>query len=463
MEAAAAGALYVAKNVAEGAAAVYAGLSIPTAPLKATFRQIKAPSLPRSSHSLCVVGGRAYVFGGEIAPRQPVDNDMHIITLPSAELQEADYIAVSPKPVKANGPVPQARVGHTAVPVGHRIYIFGGRGGEAMTALEEAGRVWVFDTASNTWDHLDPNSNSSRPEARSYHASAVSEKPSPIVPRNARDAENTTVETNAPGGPISGPPDPDSYGTVFVHGGCLSAGQRTSDCWAFDISARKWDQFPSAPGPDRGGASMVVVKDRIYRFGGFDGTRELGGTVDYLDLSSATYDDKAGRGEMSLMPQPPGEWLTSSFPVGSENNAGPKNRSVAGLVPINTGQGRNYLLLICGETTPSDKGHSGAGKFLDDVWSFQLRPEGSTAASVKDATRGVLMGKDTGEAKSFEVKYYDSDGVMIQESQKKPMCGRGWFGSATLGDAGGSGDVLVWGGVEESNGRLGDGWIISVE
>ena len=35
----------------------------------------------RSSHAIAVVGDKLYMFGGENAPRQPVDNDMHVFDL----------------------------------------------------------------------------------------------------------------------------------------------------------------------------------------------------------------------------------------------------------------------------------------------------------------------------------------------------------------------------------------------
>lgn len=457
-------AAYAAKNVAEGATALYAGLTTPTAPLRATFRRVRAPPLPRSSHSINVIGGRAYIFGGEVTPREPVGNEMHVVTLPSAELQDADHVAVP-----AKGPeVPCPRVGHTASAIGQRIYVFGGRGGASMAALEEHGRVWVFDTTTLTWGFLDPNPLSPFPAARSYHAAASSPRPlpapQPTNPAAALDPPDTT--TSAPSAAPS-PHPPDSHGTLFVHGGCLSSGGRASDLWSFDVSSRSWSALPSAPGPARGGTCLALLKDRLYRFGGFDGARELGGAVDHLDLSGGTFADKGGRGEMSLAPAPPGRWETQGFGVAGGGGGGKEDgmaaRSVCGFVPVSTGQGRNYLVVLGGETTPSKEGHAGAGRFLDDVWSLQVRPEGATAASVKDAVRGVLIGRETGEEECVQVRYYDGEGVLVQEGQGKPMGARGWFACDRVGDVAGPGSVIVWGGVNEKNERLGDGWIISFE
>jgi Galactose oxidase, central domain len=42
-----------------------------------------AESLKRSSQVLSVIGDTAYIFGGELVPRQPRDNDVHVIQLSS--------------------------------------------------------------------------------------------------------------------------------------------------------------------------------------------------------------------------------------------------------------------------------------------------------------------------------------------------------------------------------------------
>jgi len=88
-----------------------------------------------------------------------------------------------------------------------------------------------------------------------------------------------------------------------------------------------------------------------------------------------------------------------------------------------------------------------------------LKPEGMTAASLKDATRQAVK-KDTGEAECAEVRYHDAEGKLVQRSH---MGARGWFACAGAGDIGDGGRVVVWGGVGDDNERLGDGWLISVE
>lgn len=432
-------AVYAAETAVEGAVAAAFGIAKATMPLKATFHRIPTSNpLPRSSHSLSIIKGRAYIFGGEIRPREPVDNVVHVYTLPSSGVLEADYQSI---PAKASdgSDVPAPRVGHTAAVVEDRIYVFGGRGGKEMTPLEEKGRVWVFDTKMRHWSYLDPVKGSPYPEARSYHASVGNEHP---LPRKNDHTEN----------PV-GSPDEEAHGTIFIHAGCPASG-RVSDVWAFDIASRIWSPYPDAPGPARGGTCLTFAKNRLYRYGGFDGKSELGGQIDYLDLLVATFDDQSGKGELALSPRT-GRWETITFPA---DGSAPGDRSVAGLQPINTGQGRSYLLLFLGERDPSSSGHDAAGKFWSDVWSFQLHPEGMTAASFKDATKEVI-GKGTGEGTWAQVEI--AEATMSGGKQAHPGS-RGWFASAPGQDMDVE-SVVLWGGIDAKNERIGDGWILTVE
>lgn len=53
----------------EGAAIAGIGLAQSTQPLNATFTRITSEAfLPRSSHTISVVAGKAYIFGGEKSP-----------------------------------------------------------------------------------------------------------------------------------------------------------------------------------------------------------------------------------------------------------------------------------------------------------------------------------------------------------------------------------------------------------
>lgn len=148
-----------------------------------------------------------------------------------------------------------------------------------------------------------------------------------------------------------------------------------------------------------------------------------------------------------------GQWETVEPP--SDTNI-PGNRSVAGFQPVTTGQGRNYLLLFLGERDPSSSGHEAAGNFWDDVWSFQLPPDGMTAASFKDATR-QLFGAKTGEATWARCDIAEASKAGHTEHPGQ----RGWFASARQSIDPGS--VILWGGLTSDNNRAGDGWILTVE
>lgn len=436
-----------AANIAHGLAQV-------TVPLNAKWHRISAPHLPRSSHTLSVVSGRAYIFGGEVEPREPVDNYMHVVTLPSGTATDADYQSIPAKP--ANGrEVPEKRVGHTAAVVGEKIFVFGGRGGLDMKPLEEHGRMWVYDTRTDTWEVLVPSSKMPYPPARSYHASIGIDTPRPpaskVKPANPVTEEPAigTIATAAGG-------DAEAYGTIFVHAGCASSG-RTNDLWAFDIADKTWKQFPDAPSAPRGGASIAHAKNRLYRYGGFNGNTQEGGQIDYLDLGVEVFNDEALRGEVGITAKM-GEW--NSFVFTEENMLCPGPRSVTGLHTITTGMGREYLILLLGERDTSPEGHAGAGEFYDDVWAFQLPPQGMTGASFKDATWQAL-GRETGEALWSQVNAIDAEGEEGDDVRALVPNPRGWFGSSGIGDLDRR-SVIIWGGLNGHNERLGDGWILKV-
>lgn len=553
------------------------GQAQPTNPnLQATWERIFVPSLARSSHSINVVAGNAYVFGGEVEPRKPVDNDMHIIVLPYSSAN-ADYVAVHPKaaprpePVQiptvveptaedesedkgkakdlsdvdlaspaqelgevitgseqiADGPdpsttkakepahaspdnsslgdVPSPRVGHATAVIGTRIFLFGGRGGPDMAALEEHGRVWVFDTKTNLWSYLDPlmpavepispafaDKRQHYPAARSYHSAVGVSLPRDFSSGNkgmrqswAQWAQGDSETVGTPQNPIVGhvannsrDEDEDGYGTFIVHGGCFTEG-RTNDVWAFDVRSKVWQQLPSAPGLPRGGTTLALAAGKLWRFGGFNGESEEGGQLDCLELGIDSFNDLSGEADLVLSAK--GEWKSilaedlassalESEPAGEDDSTKPLakpvshpwpgHRSVAGLHTVTIGgpTGREYLLLLLGERDPSDDGHNAAGKFWDDVWAYEIpRPSAAAAAtSFVDSWLGRTPAA-AGQGKWFKVETdaYDEEDV----GAAKGPGPRGWFATAHMGELEERG-VVLWGGVDGQNSRLGDGWIL---
>ncbi|KAL9241206.1 hypothetical protein vseg_015341 [Gypsophila vaccaria] len=174
----------------------------------------------RSSHAIAVVEKKAYAFGGEFAPRVPVDNKLYVFDLDDQSWSTADQ----------TGDVPPPRVGVTMASVNDIIYVFGGRDAEH----KELGELYSFDTATNKWTLL--SSGETGPAHRSYHSTAADER------------------------------------YVYVFGGCGFSG-RLNDLWAYDTVDQKWVEFP-LPGENckgRGGPGLVVVNNKVWVVYGFAG------------------------------------------------------------------------------------------------------------------------------------------------------------------------------------------------
>lgn len=198
----------------------------------------------RSSHAIAIAGQKAYIFGGELTPRVPVDNDLHVFGLEDHSWSVA----------AATGDVPPPRVGVTMAAVGGIIYVFGGRD----DTHKELNELYSFDTASNRWTLL--SSGETGPPHRSYHSMTTDDR------------------------------------RVYVFGGCGVAG-RLNDLWAYDVKDREWVQFP-APGDEckgRGGPGLAVTGEKIWVVYGFSG-EELD-DVHCFDRMSNQWAEVETRGE----------------------------------------------------------------------------------------------------------------------------------------------------------------------
>lgn len=313
-------------------------------PIRVSWQQIAGSQLPRSSHTIAVSDSSLLLFGGEIQPRQPVPNDLHVIDL------EPPHNAHSTNSSSA----PSARVGAASTTCSGKSYIFSGRGGPSMAAIEEKGALHVLDLASFEWGLLTPaDENASYPPARSYHAMAS----------NGKD-------------------------TIYVHAGCPAAG-RLSDLWSFHIPSRQWKQLKEAPGPHRGGTSLAFGEhqgqESLFRMHGFDGFDEQGYALDVYSFDI-------------------GEWRTVSW----KSEEGPSARSVSCLLSVRVHE-KQMLFAAFGESDPSNLGHQGAGRMLGDAWVMHLEQDSTVwqrveyegagpkargwfAADVKDGKEVVVHG-----------------------------------------------------------------------
>jgi hypothetical protein len=450
MEPAAASVLYAAENILSGAAALVKGITHPTLPIKANLTRITSVPLPRSHHTVSVVKGRAYIFGGESEPGRLVDNAMHVIILPSSGVLEADYTTYAARAANGFDDLPSSRKGHTSTVIGDSIYVFGGEGNGVVN---EHGRVWVYNTVQNTWTFLDPAPGTLFPSQRTGHAAASSDLPGP---KTVTYQEKAPQQPADPSKVVPEPAQSDSWGTIFVVGGRDSAsGQLSNDALAFDIKTRTWSNIPTASGQPRDGASLALVGDRLYRFGGKGVETFSSGATVFLDASHVWKHAEGGTTPLNS------GWSWEELPHTEHQGgaaAAPQARSNAGLVGVTTGQGRRYLLAVGGEGENA--------QFLDDIWALQLPAESSTAAATKDSIR-ASMKRDTHESQWAEVvyQYVDTKGEEEREIPGEPKRGlgaRGHFGMAKGTEVDGA-TAVVWGGVDISGRVLQDGWMVTVD
>lgn len=127
------------------------------------------PPAPRNSHTMTVVGNKAYVFGG-CCGAEKYFNDMHVLDLSSLTWSSVDPVVVTAVDDGGgnSGVVPEPRMGHAAVAVGHRVYVHGG-----LVIADRSYRAdtWVFDTEAQRW--VAPEVAGTVPTPRAGHAMCV--------------------------------------------------------------------------------------------------------------------------------------------------------------------------------------------------------------------------------------------------------------------------------------------------
>jgi hypothetical protein len=444
MEPVVAGALYTAESLLGSAVALAKGITHPTLPLKANLSHITSVPVPRVHHTISIVKGRAYIFGGETEPGSLANNDMQVVILPSSGVLEADYTSIPARPARPGGKLPQPRKGHTAAVIGENIYIFGGEG-----VAPENGKVWLYSTVTNTWTFLEPSPGTLFPSHRTGHAAAGSEFPGP---KDVTYRERAPQQPADPAKAVPEPADDDSWGTIFVVGGRdTESNELLNDGVAFDIKTRTWSNIPSPLGQPREGSSLALAGNRLYRFGGKGVETFTSGAIEYVDVSPVWIHAEGGTTPLTS------GWAWDEFEY-AEGSEAPQVRSGAGLTTVTTGQGRHYLLAIGGE---------GLGSIIfDDIWAFQLPSEKTTAAAVKDQTR-ASANRPTNEAKWAEAQYKHL--TDLGEEQKeipgmpKKGCGLRTAFAVAKGTEVDGATAVVWGGVDVDGKVLGDGWLVTVD
>ncbi|KAI5449743.1 hypothetical protein NCC49_004108 [Naganishia albida] len=201
---------------------------------------------------------------------------------------------------------------------------------------------------------------------------------------------------------------------LYLHAGCPAKG-RLESLHSLNLATLQWQARAPAPAPGRGGTVLCPVvtlprtttgKHVILRYGGFAG-RELA-SFDVYTVESDSW---------------------SSVDLSTTSSGQPEARSVHALVPYASPTDPSIVaVMMFGERDPApvELGHNGAGKFHDDVWAVRYENEG------------------------FKFERLEQNGDLPEA--------RGWFGSDVWVD-GKTIKVVVQGGLNGKNERLGDLWI----
>ncbi|KAL8957421.1 MAG: hypothetical protein Q9183_006065, partial [Haloplaca sp. 2 TL-2023] len=422
----------------EGAALAGYGLAQSTQPLDATYTRITSEAfLPRTHHTIAVVAGKAYIFGGEESPGKLADDNVHIMRLPSkkpANVGDPEYKCVPSLGQEKEGTVPGPRSGHTACVLGYRIYILGGKGPDGQL-LQEDGKVWVFDTETLQWSSLTPSSET-YPQPRYQHSCVASQHPLPNtnISETASYAEqikSTVSKLPSLIGKASSPREP--HGSIIICSGLSSpSSEPMTDTWTFTVATKTWSQLPSLPTVPFP-PSLAIANNTLCAL---SNTSDLGSELQSLQLEPSSYKDARGEADLDLKPKAGAEsWSSIPFPT-NPLAPGPLPRKGAGMLPITTGNGRLYLLYFLGEKVSSKDSKEGEEiEYHSTAHTYQLPATSPFPAALKDQTR-AKMGIQTGEGTWSEVKVVPNEEGGVEMEGKSHPGPRGWFASCA-GNQGG--------------------------
>lgn len=146
------------------------------------------------------------------------------------------------------------------------------------------------------------------------------------------------------------------------------------------------------------------------------------------------------------------------FPAAEKEHL-PSARQGAKLLPVTTGHGRNYLLLLPGT---SASGHE------PSIWALQLPSTPSSSAAAKDTTRDTLdsanvpgsqavLGGESGEWSWAEVQIEARNEEMGSEGKALPGP-LSWYSADVVSGS----EIVIWGGVDAKGENSGEGWVLKV-
>ncbi|KAG8525231.1 uncharacterized protein KY384_008875 [Bacidia gigantensis] len=457
-------------------AGVAYGIAKPTPPLSATFTRISSPAfLPRLKHSLAVVNGQIYLFGGEDETGKLAGDEVHIVSLP---LKSAGNEGKPDYSEGEDGKVPGKRAGHSSIAVAGKIYIFGGSG-EDGKPIEEMGRVWMYNTKTLGWSYIDPAEDASLPPARHMHGAVSSDRPASATKAGTQHTMTEQISSTISKLPSmisktsidDGPSEP--HGTLIIHGGQSASSSVLNDTWAFNIATRTWSSLLPLPSSSSPTSSLAFVYSTLYTI---SGTTEFAHEISTLPLKPKSYINLAGENTEDFLSTQE-TWSTITIPT-NPLTPGPKSRTGAPFLPISTGAGRDYILYLLGEQTSAPKSPPGTDSddkpdpssttpentpvYYSDTWAYGLAPPATTPAGIKDAIRstvGASVSSATWAEVIVDANVEPEAGEATETGGKAHPGPRAWFAADRL--EGGKG-VVMWGGRNGRGEVEGDGWLVNV-
>ncbi|KAM0298112.1 hypothetical protein ACHAPM_008809 [Fusarium culmorum] len=411
----AAGALAVEQVISTGLqVGAAATVAKPTQPLTAVLTQIaKTPeeddslSLARSHHSVTVINGKAYIFGGKKDDGKLCNNDVHAVAIPGEnQVQGQGEYACYPA-VGDEGHIPPPRINHAACARRGTLIVFGGQNAEGHEADDEF-TLWEWEPKAARWSAIEAAGKA--PQSRHSHQIFYDAKKDNLI----------------------------------LHGGYENE-QRSTGTWLFDFTTRLWHVLPDAPAAP---LASQFVESTLYSISAES------------DIHGSVHCIKTGFIQDESLDQLP-EWTTVDFPS-NPIVPGPRPRVGGALIAATTGNGRRYLLYLLGsrqdaELASADESYTEDHPFYSDMWSLQLPSDEYSATRVKDAIRGVIPGVQTGAFSWHELEIAPAE--MTQEAGKVHPGPRGFFGADKCLDGRG---VLIWGGVNAKGETESDGWLLKV-
>ncbi|KAL2758638.1 hypothetical protein ACRALDRAFT_2097317 [Sodiomyces alcalophilus JCM 7366] len=324
------------------------------AAMKGTWEKINVPPLPRTSHSINIVDGSTYIFGGECPPDQPANNDMHVVTLPYNSAG-VDYYIIKAMPPKVYVPPPESQsepepasepepeTGLSSEPTSATQEVPQHTPGTSMSGSRDGGLddVPLASPTTATPTTTSPSQKGKQPEEPPPAASILPPVPAP----RAGHATATLGQRIF----VFGGRDPTTSQPLNEHG----------RVWVFDTRTRSWsflDPVPPAPGvtlsptPAPRYAHAAAATDRPRDFGKRGGSRKPKTWMEWAQGDSA---------EVGI-PQAPIVGNVASRAIDEEDEG-------YGTIFIHGG-----IVFPTSATAPAEPFTDADGKYANDLWAFDV-------------------------------------------------------------------------------------------